>query len=78
MGYKLLIPVLAVWVTVRWPDANPNPFAFNGNMDPQMNRILKTSGLIHSLNEHHRSLMDLSPKYLEINSRELGMKLEQL
>ena len=73
MGYKLLVPVLAVWVTVCWPDANPNPFAFNGTMDRPINRIVKTSELIHSLNEHHRSLKDLSPKDLELNSRELGM-----
>ena len=78
MDYKLLVPVLVVWVTLRWTDANPNPLAFNENMARPMNRIVKTSGLIHSLNEHHRSLKDVSPKDLEINSRELGMKLEQL
>ena len=78
MDYKLFVPVLAVWVTVRWADANPNPMAFNGNMVRSIDRIVKTSGRIHSLTEHQRSLKDLSPKDLEINSRELGMRLEKL
>ena len=69
MGYKLLALVLAVWVNVRLTDAKPNPLALNGNMARAMNRIVKTSGLIHSLNSHHRSLKELSPKDLEINLR---------
>ena len=76
MDFKLLIPVLAVWVTARWTDAGPKPLAFNENIARSINRNRKASGLIHSLNPHQIALKDLSRKDVEINSRELGMKLE--
>ena len=76
MDFKLLIPVLAVWVTVRWTDAGPKPLAFIENIARSVNRKGKESGLIHSPNDHQIALKDLSRKDVEINSRELGMKLE--
>ena len=76
MDFKLLIPVLAVWVAVRWTDAGPKPLAFNENNARSVSSNGKESGLIHSPNEHQKALKDLSRKDVEINSRELGMKLE--
>ena len=76
MDFKLLIPVLAVWVTLRWTDASPKPLALNENIARSVNRNGKASGLIHSPNENQIALKDLSRKDVEINSRELGMKLE--
>ena len=56
MDFKLLIPVLAVWVTVRRTDAGPKPLAFNENIARSVNRNGKESGLIHSPNDHQIAL----------------------
>ena len=76
MDFKLLITVLAVWVTVRWTDASPKPLSSNEHIARSVNRNGKASGIIHTSNQQQIALKDLSRKDVEMNSRELGMKLE--